>query len=118
MSIRRITRLLLLSALLAFPVSAQSYPRVRAYWQGQSLIVEWSGGDDLTCLYLAGGRYPDTLIENGCGPFGRVTLPIGGVDAAYAPQLRERIELRDHFGVMAETPIPPRLVILPIVVAP
>lgn len=94
-------------------------PYVRASWQGQQLLVEFAGAG---CLYLVGGGRGDALIEqagqNFCNTSGSVLLPTGGISADYAPQLRTHVVLLQNRTTLASAPIPPRIVRLPIIVAP
>lgn len=101
---------LLLLLLQPAPLTAQ--------WQPTGLRVVWSAPEP-GCLYLT-GNLPEQLLDVPCAAAGDVLLATGGVDQAYAPQLRTRVELRaqsDLTRVLASVDIPARYeVTLPIVV--
>jgi hypothetical protein len=114
-----VRRLLVLLVMLPALASAQPAPSVSARWEGAALRVEWSGPG---CLYLVGGGKGDALVEQGgqnfCHTSGSILLPTGGVDAAYAPQLRTHVVLRENGTDLARAIIPPRTMILPLIYSP
>ncbi len=89
-------------------------PRLTAAWQGRAVVVAWQGAPAGSCLYLRGRFVPVP-----CGASGRAVLPVGGVDAAYAPkggdQLALYVDTTDEPSVTASVPMVQ--VILPLVVS-
>lgn len=98
-------------ALLVSVASAQlPEPTLTLTWEGDTLIVAASPGS----LFLVGGGRPDTYVGQEL-----ISLPAAGVDGAYTPAGRSRIELRANGAVVAWLPIPEReRIILPVVVRP
>jgi len=102
-------RLLILLAYLAIA------PTITSAWQGSALQVVWQS-PGWHCVYLSGGNRPDALI--GCAvDHASYDLPTGNVDAAYAPQFRRSIVLRDIAqNETARVGVPARFsVLLPVV---
>lgn len=90
-----IRTLLLILALLQIPG-----PHLEARWTGNSLVVTASEGT----VYLVGELYGEQPVGAGL-----IRLPAAGVDARYAPEHYERLELRDSSGlVVVSLPIPER----------
>jgi hypothetical protein len=79
---------------------AQVAPHLEARWAGDALVVTASEGT----VYLVGDLYGEQYVGAGL-----VRLPAAGVDARYAPEHYERLELRDSSGlVVVSLPIPER----------
>lgn len=75
-------------------------PHLEARWTNTALVVTASEGT----VYLVGDLYGEQYVGAGL-----VRLPAAGVDARYAPEHYERLELRDSSGlVIVSVPIPER----------
>lgn len=105
-----------LALLLLCPplVQAQEAPAVAVAWQpGGSALVEWQGLPAGACVEKAGIRITDT-----CTAAGRLLLPAGGTDTAYAPRGGETY-IAVLSGVRYAQAMLPRVEVwLPILVAP
>lgn len=94
-------------------------PTLDLTWEAGGLRVVWTSWEP-GCLYLVGNLPNQRLADIPCATSGNVLLRTGGVDQAYAPQLRTHVEVRkasDSRYVMAGRAIPAQhATVLPIVV--